>query len=95
MDIWGRANDDRDTDANDCCKKEEAGTLVTSTYLCDKPWSLWIKGEQKSSNVKGNMYNFIHGPESANAYDVRELPDINDIDVTARHQAAKSSTIPK
>jgi hypothetical protein len=36
MDIWGRANDDCDTDAKAFWKKEEAaGTLVTSTDLCD------------------------------------------------------------
>jgi hypothetical protein len=36
MDIWGRANDDCDTDAKAFWKKEEAAcTLVTSTYLCD------------------------------------------------------------
>jgi hypothetical protein len=46
MDIWGRANDDCDTDAKAFCKKEEAaGTLVTSTDLCDEPWSLWIQGK--------------------------------------------------
>jgi hypothetical protein len=39
MDIWGRANDDCGTDAKAFWKKEEAaGTLVTSTDLCDKPW---------------------------------------------------------
>jgi hypothetical protein len=43
MDIWGRANDDYDTDAKAFCKKEEAtGTLVASTDLCNKPWLLWI-----------------------------------------------------
>jgi hypothetical protein len=53
MDILGRANDDCDTDAKAFWKKEEAAvTLVTSTYLCDEPWSLWIKGEKLSSNVK-------------------------------------------
>jgi hypothetical protein len=47
MDIWGRANDDCDIDAKAFWKKEEAaGTLVTSTYLCDEPWSLWIQGEK-------------------------------------------------
>jgi hypothetical protein len=46
MDIWGIANDDCDTDAKAFWKKEEAaGTLVTSTDLCDKPWSLWLQGE--------------------------------------------------
>jgi hypothetical protein len=30
MDLWGRPNDDCDTDAKAFCKKEEAtGTLVT------------------------------------------------------------------
>jgi hypothetical protein len=38
MDIWGRANDDCDTDANAISKKEEAaGTLVILTDLCDEP----------------------------------------------------------
>jgi hypothetical protein len=36
MDIWGRVNDDCDTDAKDFWKNEEAaGTLVTSKDLCD------------------------------------------------------------
>jgi hypothetical protein len=56
MDIWGRENDDCDTDAKAFWKKEEAAcTLVTLTDLCDEPWSLWIQGEKNSSNVKGNM----------------------------------------
>jgi hypothetical protein len=39
MDILGRENEDCDTDDNAFWKKEEsAGTLVTSTDLCDKPW---------------------------------------------------------
>jgi hypothetical protein len=76
-------------------KEEAAGTLVTSTYLCDEPRSLWIQGEKLSSNVKGNMYNFIHASEAANTWDVRELPDTAHIDVPARCQAAKSSTIPQ
>jgi hypothetical protein len=47
MDIWGRANDDCDTDAKAFWKKEEAtGTLVTSTDRCDDPWSLWLQGEK-------------------------------------------------
>jgi hypothetical protein len=38
INIWGRANDDCDTDAKAFWKKEEAaGTLVTSTDLCDEP----------------------------------------------------------
>jgi hypothetical protein len=46
MYVWGRANDDCDTDAKACWKKEEAAsTLVTSTDLCYEPWSLWIEGE--------------------------------------------------
>jgi hypothetical protein len=41
MDIWGRTNDDCDTDDNAFCKQEnEAGTQVTSANLCDEPWSL-------------------------------------------------------
>jgi hypothetical protein len=45
MNMWGRANDDCDTDAKAFWKKEEAsGTLVTSKYMCDEPWSLWIQG---------------------------------------------------
>jgi hypothetical protein len=41
MDIWGRANDDCDTDAKAFWKKEEAaGTLVTLIDLCNGPWSL-------------------------------------------------------
>jgi hypothetical protein len=49
IDIWGRANDDCDTDAKAFWKKEEAaGTLVTSTNLCDEPWPLWIQGEKLS-----------------------------------------------
>jgi hypothetical protein len=56
MDIWGRANDDCDTDAKAFWKKEEAaGTLFTSTYMRDERWSLWIQGEKLSSNVKGNI----------------------------------------
>jgi hypothetical protein len=92
MDIWGRANDDCDTDAKAFWEKEEAtGTLVISTDLCNEPWSLWIQGETLSWNVKGNMYNFIHDPESAKTWYSRELPDTEDIDVPARGQAAKSS----
>jgi hypothetical protein len=65
MDIWGRANDDCDIDAKAFWKKEEAaGTLVTSTYMCDEPWSLWIQGEKNSLNVKRNIYNYIHDPEA-------------------------------
>jgi hypothetical protein len=51
---------------NNIKKEEAAGTLVTSIDLFDEPWSLWIQGEKLSSNVKGNMYNFIHHPEAAN-----------------------------
>jgi hypothetical protein len=40
-----RANYDCDTYAKAFWENEEAaGALVTSTYLCDKPWSLWIQG---------------------------------------------------
>jgi hypothetical protein len=81
----GGANEDCDTDAKYFGEKEEvAGTPVTSTDLCDEPWSLWIQGEKNSSNVKGNMYNFIHDPEAANAWDLRELPNTEDISVPAR-----------
>jgi hypothetical protein len=67
MDIWGRANEYCDTDSKAFWKKEEAaGTLVTSTDLCDEPWSLWVQGKKLSSNIKGKMYNFIHYPEAAN-----------------------------
>jgi hypothetical protein len=41
--IWGRANDNCDTDANAFWKKEKeeaAGTLVTSTDLCDEPYKV-------------------------------------------------------
>jgi hypothetical protein len=39
MDIWGRTNDDCETDAKSFWKKEEAaGTLVTLTVMCDEPW---------------------------------------------------------
>jgi hypothetical protein len=56
MDIWGRANDDCDTDAKAFWKQEGAsGTLVTSADLCDEPWSLWKQGEKLPSNVKGNI----------------------------------------
>jgi hypothetical protein len=65
MDIWGRANNDCDTDAKAFWKKENtAGTLVTSTDLCDRSWSLWIQGEKLSSNVKRNIYNSIHDLEA-------------------------------
>jgi hypothetical protein len=41
MDIWGRANDDCDTDAKALWKQEEsAGTLITLPDLYDEPWSL-------------------------------------------------------
>jgi hypothetical protein len=95
MDIWGRANDDCDTDAKAFWKKEEAaGTLVTSTYLCDEPWSLWIQGEKLSSNVERNIYNSIHDPEATKTWGFRDLQDTEDIDVPSRRQAAKSSNIP-
>jgi hypothetical protein len=43
MDIWGVANDDCDTDAKAFWKKEDAaGTLVTSTDLCDEPNELHL-----------------------------------------------------
>jgi hypothetical protein len=94
--IWGRANDDCDTDTKAFWKKEEAeGTLVTSTYLCDEPCSLWVQGETLSSNVKGKIYNFFHDPEAAKTWGSRDLPYTEDIDVTARRQAAKSSNIPR
>jgi hypothetical protein len=96
MDTWGRANDDFDTDANAFWEKEEAaGTLVTSTYLCDEPWSLWIQGEKLSLNVKGNLYKSIHYPEAEKTRRLRDLPDTEDIDVPARRQDAKSSNIPR
>jgi hypothetical protein len=96
MDIRGRANEDCDTVAKAFWKKEESeGTLVISTYLCDEPWSLWIQGENLLSNVKGNIYNFIHDPEAENSWDSRELPDTEDIDVLARRQAIKISSIPR
>jgi hypothetical protein len=41
------------------------------------------------------MYNFIHDPEAENTWDARDLPDIDDIDVPARRQAAKITTIPR
>jgi hypothetical protein len=85
MDISGTANDNCDTDAKASWKKEEAaGTLVTSTDLCDEPWSLWIQGEQNSSNVKRNMYNSIHDPEATKTWGLRDLHDTKDIDVPAR-----------
>jgi hypothetical protein len=96
MDIWGRENDDCDTDAKAFwIKKEAAGTLVTSTDPCDEPHSLWVQGEKLSLNVKENLYNFIHDPEAANTWGSRDLPDTKDIDVPARRQAAKSSNIPR
>jgi hypothetical protein len=53
IDILGRANNDCDTDAKAFLKKEEAeGTLVTSAYLCDEPWSLWIQGEKVHRMLK-------------------------------------------
>jgi hypothetical protein len=96
MDLWGRANYDCDTDAKAFCKKEEAaGTLVTSTQLCDEPWSLWIQGEKFSSDDKRNMYNFFHEPEATKTWGLRDLPDTEDIDAPARHQATKISNIPQ
>jgi hypothetical protein len=96
MDMWGGANNDCDTDAKAFWKKEEAvSTLVTSTDLCDEPWSLWEQGEKLSSNVKVKMYNFIHDPEAAKTWGSRDLPDTKDIDVPARPQSAKSSNIPR
>jgi hypothetical protein len=95
MDIWGRANDDCDTDAKAFWKKgEAAGTLVTLTDLCDEPWSLWIQGEKLSSNVKRNIYNSIHDPEATKTWGLRDLQDNEDINVPARRQTAKSSNIP-
>jgi hypothetical protein len=96
MDIGGGANDDCYTDANAFWKKEEAaGTLVTSAYLCDEPWSLWIQGETLSLNVTRNIYNSIHDPEATKARGLRDLQDTKDIDVPARRQATKSSNIPR
>jgi hypothetical protein len=96
MYIWGRANDDCDTDAKAFWKKEEAaGTIVTSTYLCDEPWSLSIQGEKLSSYVKRNLYNSIHDPEAAKTWGLRDLPDTVDIYVPARQKAAKISNIPR
>jgi hypothetical protein len=96
MDIWGRKNDDCDTDAKAFCKKEEAAcTLVTSTDMCDEPWSLWIQGEKLSLNAKRNIYNSIHDPESTKTWGLRDLQDNKDIDVPSRHQSAKSSNIPR
>jgi hypothetical protein len=84
MDIWGRENDNCDTDAKAFWKKEEAAvTLVTLTDLCDEPWSLWVRGEKLSSNVKVNIYNFFHDPEAEKTWGSRELPDTKDIDVPA------------
>jgi hypothetical protein len=91
MYIWGRENIDCDTDANAFWKKEEAsGTLVTSTDLCDEPWSLWIQGEKLSSNVKRNIYNSIHDPEATNTWGLRYLQDTQDIYVPARCKAKKA-----
>jgi hypothetical protein len=96
MDIWGRSNDDCDTDAKAFWKEEEAaGTLVTSTDLCDEQWSIWIQGEKLSLNVKRNIYNSIHDPESTKTWGLQDLQDTKDIDVPARRQAAKSSNIPR
>jgi hypothetical protein len=75
-------------------KYEAAGTLVTSTDLCDEPWSLWVQGE-KLSNIKVNTNNFIHDPEAAKIWVSRDLPDTEYIDIPARRQAAKSSNIPQ
>jgi hypothetical protein len=94
VDIWGRENDDCDTYAKAFLKKEEAaGTLVTSTDLCDEPWSLWIQVEKLLLNIKINIYNSIHEPEATKTWGLRDLPDTEDIDVPARRQAAKSSNI--
>jgi hypothetical protein len=76
-------------------KEEAAGTLVTSKYMCDEPWSLWIQGEKLSSNVKRNIYNSIHDPEATQTWGLQDLQDTEDIDVPARRQAAKSSNIPR
>jgi hypothetical protein len=75
-------------------KEEAAGTLVTSTDLCDEPWPLWIQSEKLSSNVKGNMYNFIHDPEEAKMWGLGDLLDNEDVDVPSRRQAAKNYNIP-
>jgi hypothetical protein len=92
----GRANDDCNTDAKACWKKEEAaGTLVTLADLCDEPWSLWIQGDFFSTNVKRNIYNSIHDPEATTTWGLRDLQDNEDIDVPARRQAAKCSNIPR
>jgi hypothetical protein len=53
------------------------------------------KANKISSNVKGHMYTFIHYPEAENIWDARELLDNQYIYVSARRQAAKSSTIPQ
>jgi hypothetical protein len=85
MDIWGRATDNCDTDANAFWEKEEApGTLVTLTYLCDETWSLWKQGEKLSSNVKRNIYNSIHDPEATKTWVLGDLQVAEDIDVPAR-----------
>jgi hypothetical protein len=96
MDIWERSNDDCDTDAKAFWKEEEAaGTLVTSTDLCDEPRALQIQGEKLSWNVKRNIYNSIHDSEASKTWGLGDLPDTEDIDVPARRQAAKSSNIPR
>jgi hypothetical protein len=41
------------------------------------------------------MCNLIHDPEAAKTWDARELPDTKHIDVPARRQAAKITTIPR
>jgi hypothetical protein len=52
MDMWGGENDNCDTYAKAFWRKEESsGTLVTSTDICYKPWSLWIQGDFFPSNV--------------------------------------------
>jgi hypothetical protein len=52
MNIRGRANDDRDTEANAFWKNEEdKGTKVASMKLSDEPWALWIGAEKISTQV--------------------------------------------
>jgi hypothetical protein len=46
-------------------------------------------GRKLLSNVKRNIYNSIHDPEATKTWALRDLQDIEDINVPARRQAAK------
>jgi hypothetical protein len=99
MDIWGRANDDCDTEAKVFWQDEDdKGTKAGSMKLTNEQRALWIGDEHISTQVIVTMYNHIHDPQAVRKWQERgvdneELRDM--VDIKARRKVGKVVGIPR